>query len=448
MFALSYQTGATGVELLTPSGTQKSGSIGTNVVRTYDRDIKGYLFVVNSSSSAGGIQCPISVRDSLGVIQPLLLLQLQTREKFEKVVVEVVIIDTMSQRHRLFFSSSFTRADANPLHVQLPWSWSGSLSGEWNSTIIDLRNLTSRFFGRSVEFEILDSIKLYGSCRVRKIFTLPASALESESYDGTFNLKLPPLFDFPFGVKSFTSLYTVPEISTTKPQKPNDSNLKITGAACSLATSSKTVNAKTTTPIKASPISSTLRSVSTPNNRIQLRRHEHNIQLRPGEKTPQEITSPMLNRGQESIMQALTPLRYVEDDVEEYQQLAHVDNLEPTIIKNLTKHDNVFDNVFRFSEPNLPGSCGEKVIKIDGLKGQGDDNSQTRYNQSHIMHSTQQGNNFFENAVAIERCAVQQSSNLTKTSRVDELKFHLMLATKILRHAEEDYNNEFGIVSK
>lgn len=200
MFAHAYQSGSKGVELVSPSGTEKGCSLlGSNVSRVYDRGIKGYLFQVARGS--GGIQCPASVKDTLAVTQPLLVLQIQTCVD-QKVTVEVVILDQERLRHRLVFSSSFRHAESNQLHVQLPWTWSGVEPGNWCNLVLDLDDLTRRFF--RAEFSSLDSFCIRPVCLIRKVFTLPSSAFGR----GMETFPVPPLFDFPSLVPSTTVFFS------------------------------------------------------------------------------------------------------------------------------------------------------------------------------------------------------------------------------------------------
>jgi len=208
MFAHAYQTGPQGVELLAPSGRGPSATVN----RTYDRGIKGYLFSVDTVSAEGSIICPPSTRDSLGVIQPLFVIQIQTKPS-DKVAIEIVVLDNHRLRHRLFFSTSFSRPEANQLHAQLPWCWDttdGDSTG-WKSVVINMHDLTRTFFGMTVFFNSLDSFKVYGTCRVRKVFTLPLTTLTADG------VKIPTIFDFPVGVPSSVCFYS---ISPPKPLQP------------------------------------------------------------------------------------------------------------------------------------------------------------------------------------------------------------------------------------
>lgn len=230
MFSKSYQTGNQGSELLTPSGRGPS----TTVTRTYDRGIKGYLFSIDSSSAQGGIICPFSTRDTLGIIQPLFVIQIQT-EPSDKVAIEIVVLDSHRQRRRLYFSTSFSRAEANQLHAQLPWgrdSIDGDSTG-WRSMVIDMQELTRTFFGYMAIFDTLDSFKIYGKCRVRKVFTLPLTALTAE------RVNIPAIFDFPAGVSSSVCLYRLQPTTSRRPSQIPQDGMSVTGTIFGLRAARK-----------------------------------------------------------------------------------------------------------------------------------------------------------------------------------------------------------------
>lgn len=200
MFAHAFQSGSKGVELVSPSGTEKGCSLlCQNVTRVYDRGIKGYLFQI--ARGHGGIQCPASAKDTLAITQALLVLQIQTGLD-QKVTIEVVILDRHRLRHRLVLSSSFRHVESNQLHVQLPWAWSGVEPGTWCNLVLNMDDLTRRFF--RVEFASLDSFCIKPVCQIRKVFTLPISALRQDM--GI--ISVPPSFDFPSLVQNATVLYS------------------------------------------------------------------------------------------------------------------------------------------------------------------------------------------------------------------------------------------------
>ena len=155
MFSSAHQTGTSGVEILSPAGTgkeSKHAAFTGAVARSYERDIKGYCYELSRSGPATAITCPAVSRDSLGVIQPLLVLQVfcpatpAAGPAGEKVSIEVIVLTTAGQRLRLHFSSSFRALECNGLHAQLPWAWLGVPPGRWAEAVLDLRYAVARCF--------------------------------------------------------------------------------------------------------------------------------------------------------------------------------------------------------------------------------------------------------------------------------------------------------------
>ncbi len=195
MFASAHQTGSQGVEILSPSGTGKDTgkyvAFQGSVVRNYERQIKGYCYEMKRSGPTTCIQCPASSRDSLGIIQSLLVLQLYCSEA-AKVSVEVIVLCTKGQRHRLHFSSVFKAMESNLLHAQIPWDWTGVPTGQWTEVRLDLAWATSYCFSGTV-FASLAGVCIKPVLRVRKIFSLPAAA-------GVSDVVTPVALAFPTGV--------------------------------------------------------------------------------------------------------------------------------------------------------------------------------------------------------------------------------------------------------
>ena len=142
MFAQAYQKGKSGVEILSPAGTGKDerhSSFNGSVSRAYERDIKGFCYCMSKASTSTHIQCPGKGRDTLGIVQPLLVLQLQTFHEDSNLSFEVSIIDQKGIRRRLHFSSVFRTMECNGLHAKVPWHWGEVSSNTWSNVVLDLQ---------------------------------------------------------------------------------------------------------------------------------------------------------------------------------------------------------------------------------------------------------------------------------------------------------------------
>jgi len=192
MFALSYQTGKSGVEVLSSNGKdplrpdKKLAKLTGNGSRLYDRSAKGYVFNLGSGASSC-LQCPATSRQTLGLTQRFMVLQLKfSPGKQASISFEVAFLDQDGRRRRLHFSSHFRSFEPlNELSAQIPLN--PTIYGEnWANMILDLEDLATRAFP-GCRFGSVDSILLKPHCHLRKIFTLPVFDEENPVINHTFD---------------------------------------------------------------------------------------------------------------------------------------------------------------------------------------------------------------------------------------------------------------------
>jgi len=161
MFSNVYQIGPqSGIELFTASNKDpyKYIEVIGKCSKIYERNIKGYMIslddnIVNPSS----IICPSNkYKQSLGIIQQLLVLQINTPlENNKPISFEIIFTDNTKQRRRLHFSSSFrTIQSKNELHSQIPLNIP---RGEWLNLIFNLQNIVANVFNGEITYQTLDS---------------------------------------------------------------------------------------------------------------------------------------------------------------------------------------------------------------------------------------------------------------------------------------------------
>jgi hypothetical protein len=223
MFAKVYQSGDTGVEIFSPAGSGDPLKIFqiTNesmVQREYDRGVKGNILNMETESTTTKIHCPKSL-SSLHITQPLFCFQLLLCEG-KPFSFECVIVDQNRQRKRFHFSTHFREKEfGNALHAKLTWPKKFheiSFEGRWFNIIINLQQLCSECFPTS-HFQLLESFIFHPSCKIRKIFSLPLSALiVNDGIHDTVNI--PAAFDFPVGCDRTTFIYNLSLIEQEKQQ--------------------------------------------------------------------------------------------------------------------------------------------------------------------------------------------------------------------------------------
>jgi Protein of unknown function (DUF667) len=214
MFAEHFQSGLVGVEVLTPAGKNPparlfkiNGPPGL-ITKEYEREIKGFKYEVKGKGSqTSSIQCPSAAKDSLGLTQPLIVFQLRSAYQDDPMNLEIVVIDSNSQRRRLLFSTTFRTMELNSLHAQIPWTQ--PRRDIWTNVVFDLQQLTHQCY--SSDFVSVDAFLIRPVCFLRKVFTLPLAAIQSSSGEGLGNIAVPSNFDFPLG-----AIFTTFQITAKK----------------------------------------------------------------------------------------------------------------------------------------------------------------------------------------------------------------------------------------
>ena len=211
MFSSTYQNGDTGVEIITTAGKGPNPRLvkATNLPKEYDRDIKGYKYILTPQAS---LQCPAaSGRDTLGLLQPLLVFQLRCPHDDDILNLEIVVLDTDNQRRRFHISTTFRSLEPHSLHVQIPWIQTDK--SQWTNVVFSLDTLVMHFF--RTKFQSLDSFHLRPNCYLRKVFTLPAvSACRMDSSSGIdestspiSSIVIPTAFEYPVGTTYSSFLF-------------------------------------------------------------------------------------------------------------------------------------------------------------------------------------------------------------------------------------------------
>ncbi|XP_021264712.1 uncharacterized protein C3orf67 homolog isoform X2 [Numida meleagris] len=136
--------------------------------KEYDKETKGFVFVLEGSSQINRMQLPKETRQTLGLIQPFLMLQIfvPLGQDFS---TELLITDLGNIKRRLYLSTVHKELSVTPLHAKIPLFMIKRQI--WCNMCIDLVAFTSEIF-RGAIFQSLDGIIISANCKLRKIFTL------------------------------------------------------------------------------------------------------------------------------------------------------------------------------------------------------------------------------------------------------------------------------------
>lgn len=190
MFSHTFQGGGLGVEVFSSSGKEpaKLWKCTQHIHRVYDRTVKGFVYLLEKGATTQMSIPADPSRDTLGLVHPILVLQLRLQSG-KHVGVELIVLDDKGNKRRLHLSSTFREIVCNELHVQFPLNFESD--ERWMNVVLDLDGLVRSCY-RGFRFHGIAYIALKPVCRVRKVFTLYQS-------DRNSRISIPAMYDFPSG---------------------------------------------------------------------------------------------------------------------------------------------------------------------------------------------------------------------------------------------------------
>ncbi|XP_043373898.1 protein CFAP20DC isoform X16 [Dermochelys coriacea] len=188
MFRNEYQGGPF-VEIFSAQGKNpgakwKIYGSPSAIWKEFDKEVKGFVFVLEGSSQTNKIQLPKETRQTLGLTQQFLVLQIYV-PLGQDFSTELLVTDLGNIKRRLYLSTVHKELSVTPLHAKLPLFMIKRKI--WCNLCIDLVAFTSEIFKGAV-FQSLDGIIISANCKLRKIFTLkskPQDTAEEDADDPT-----------------------------------------------------------------------------------------------------------------------------------------------------------------------------------------------------------------------------------------------------------------------
>ncbi|XP_074861465.1 protein CFAP20DC isoform X4 [Carettochelys insculpta] len=185
MFKNEYQGGPF-VEIFSAQGKNpgakwKIFGSPSAIWKEFDKEVKGFVFVLEGSSQTNKIQLPKETRQTLGLIQRFLVLQIYV-PLGQDFSTELLVTDLGNIKRRLYLSTVHKELSVTPLHAKLPLSMIKRRI--WCNLCIDLVAFTSEIFKGAV-FQSLDGIIISANCKLRKIFTLKSKPQDTAEADVT-----------------------------------------------------------------------------------------------------------------------------------------------------------------------------------------------------------------------------------------------------------------------
>ncbi|KAM6386903.1 protein CFAP20DC isoform 2-T2 [Pluvialis apricaria] len=192
MFKNQYQGGPF-VEIFSaqgknPAAKWKIFGNPSAIWKEYDKEVKGFVFVLEGSSQINKMQLPKETRQTLGLIQQFLTLQIfvPLGQDFS---TELLVTDLGNIKRRLYLSTVHKELSVTPLHAKIPLV---TIKRKiWCNMCIDLVAFTSEIF-RGAVFQSLDGIIISANCKLRKIFTLKSKPQDTAEEDDTCGVPFMP----------------------------------------------------------------------------------------------------------------------------------------------------------------------------------------------------------------------------------------------------------------
>ncbi|XP_023661231.2 protein CFAP20DC isoform X2 [Paramormyrops kingsleyae] len=240
MFKNEYQGGAV-VDIFSAQGKDpvakwKLHGGQSAISKVFDKEMKGFVYILEGSSQANKMQMPKDNKIMLGLSQRFLVLQvyLPLGKDFS---TELIVTDLESLKRRLYLSTVHKEFTATPLHARIPLS---SLKRSiWSNMCIDLMSLTGEIF-KGASFLSLDGITVSATCRLRRVFTMKVQPTDAFSHATPNNCGhnsvdvTPRSFQFPADVQHITQVVNMDMLrveisssisSTTESEQKNSPSL-------------------------------------------------------------------------------------------------------------------------------------------------------------------------------------------------------------------------------
>uniref|UniRef100_UPI00398F859A protein CFAP20DC isoform X2 n=1 Tax=Pristiophorus japonicus TaxID=55135 RepID=UPI00398F859A len=188
MFKNEYQGGPF-VEIFSSQGKDpvaKWKLYGSPAVqKVFDKEVKSYVYILEGSSQRNKMQLPKDSKQTLGLIQRFLVLQLcvPVGQDFS---TELMITDLGNIKRRLYLSTIHKELSATPLHAKIPLSVIKRKI--WSNICIDLVSFANAAF-KGAGFQSLDRIVVSANCKLRKIFTMKLQPQDTTFEDDMYSLQ-------------------------------------------------------------------------------------------------------------------------------------------------------------------------------------------------------------------------------------------------------------------
>ncbi|XP_014778712.1 protein CFAP20DC isoform X1 [Octopus bimaculoides] len=148
---------------------------GSGIRKIYEKEVKGYIYNLEGSTSTTKMILPKDSRQSLVLIQHFLIFQLFLG-RGQDFSLELGLIDLGNNKRRILLSTAQREIQCTPLHAKVPLL--KIKRGVWINLCVDLVSAVNDLW-KNQTFKAVDIITVSASCRLRRIFTMKLPPYET-----------------------------------------------------------------------------------------------------------------------------------------------------------------------------------------------------------------------------------------------------------------------------
>ncbi|KAK7494008.1 hypothetical protein BaRGS_00014890 [Batillaria attramentaria] len=184
MFKNEYQGGSY-FEIFSPQGRDPAANwkIGAGVKKVYEKDVKGYVYILEGTPSTTKVHFPKDNKHSIPLVQRYLVLQLHLT-KAQEFSVELGVCDLANNKRRIQLSTALKETQITPLHARIPLCI--VRRAVWLNLCLDMVSMVGDTWSGQT-FHAVDHITLSANCKLRRIFTMKSQPPDTTDDDELYS---------------------------------------------------------------------------------------------------------------------------------------------------------------------------------------------------------------------------------------------------------------------
>ncbi|XP_041350052.1 protein CFAP20DC-like isoform X2 [Gigantopelta aegis] len=181
--------------------------------KVYDKEVKGYIYVLEGTSATTKIHLPKDSRTSCTLVQHFLILQINIfiGKEFS---VELGVSDLGNNKRRILLSTSQKEMNITPLHAKIPLTV--VRRNLWVNLCLDMLSLVSDTW-KGQTYRAIESITVSANCKIKRIFTMkvqPPDTTDDDELYGCLDLNSDELESIPKQCQLASDINQVTQVLT------------------------------------------------------------------------------------------------------------------------------------------------------------------------------------------------------------------------------------------